>query len=537
MDPSLRRDRALARAFVWIFVIHVVAMLDMPLVLARFLPGGGAPSEAIRIQWIAEQPWTFRLGWLPWQLTAVVDLLFAWLVARTAWLPRTLRILAAVVTLAAVIPDQIGQGLYVLEGPMRARVVTGGSDTVEQFLAWETGVFRLTTGWGATLYTIGTALFLEAFRAAKVWSRALGIATAIFYLTMPVAAVAPLLALAGVVVPAKLVVALNAIGFVVLLFVYALNAEVAMRRMIPDGAHGRWAAWRHPRRGLFGRALDLVANSRFVFAFTEPLPVFALASDIQDVVYVNWLVDADALEPLVPPGLVLDRLGPDRDKAVFTALSYKHGHFGFRFLGALRRLSPSAVQTNWRIHVREPGTGRDGIYFVTNAISVLPQALGARLFTEGMPMHMLSRGEVGRRGEKLVVDVHGGDGSAPDLVCELEIAGREGASPAENDVHFPDALRAVFPTYAAFLAYIVPQNRALATQPHKHAFTRQEIELPIAEESCVPLRGPVTSRAARAIVGDAEPFSFWVPRVPFTFSEEVQEALARRAAKFAPKKE
>ena len=112
-------------------------------------------------------------------------------------------------------------------------------------------------------------------------------------------------------------------------------------------------------------------------------------------------------------------------------------------------------------------------------------------------MHLLSRGEVGRRGEKLVVDIHGGDGSAPDLVCELEIAGREGASPDENDVHFPDALRAVFPTYAAFLAYIVPQNRALATQPHKHTFTRQEIALPIPEERCVPLRGPVTSRAAR----------------------------------------
>lgn len=512
-------------------MIHVVAMLDMPLVLARFLPGGGAPSEAVRIGWIADQAWTFRLGWLPWQLTAFVDLLFAWLIARTAWLPRTLRVLAAIVTLAAVIPDQIGQALYVLEGPMRARLVTGGSDTVEQFLAWETGVFRLTTGWGATLYTIGTALFLEAFRSAKVWSRALGIATAIFYLTMPVAAVAPLLALAGVIVPAKLVVALNAIGFVVLLAVYALNAEVAMRRMIPDGAHGRWAVWRHPRRGLVGRALDLAANSRFVFAFTEPLPVLALASDIEDVVYVNWLVDADALEPLVPPGLVLDRLGPAKDKAIFTALTYRHGHFGFRFLGRLRRWSPSAIQTNWRIHVREPGTGRDGIYFVTNAISVLPQALGARLFTEGMPMHLLARATVGRRGERMVVDVDGGEGSAPDLVCDLEIAGREGAPWEEHDAHFPDALRAVFPTYRAFLAYVVPQNRALATQPHKRAFTRQEIDLPIPEERCVPLRGTVTSVAARAIVGEAEPFSFWVTRVPFTFSEEVQEALPDPASR------
>lgn len=505
-------------------------MLAMPLVLAKFLPGGGAPSEEARIALIAEQPWALRLGWLPWQLTAVVDLWFAWLVARTTWLPRTLRWLAAVGTLAAVIPDQLGQAQYVLFGPMNARLVVLGSNTVEQFLAWETPVFRMTTGWGATLYTLGTAFFLEAFRRARAWSRPLGIATAIFYLTMPVAAVAPLVALAGVVVPPKLVVVLNAIGFVVLLFVYALLAEAVLRRRIPDEAHGRWAPWRHPRGGLFGWLVDAVANSRFVFALTEPLPVFALMSDIEDVVYLNWLVNADRLEALVPPGLILDRVGPKKDKALFTALTFKHGHFGFRFLGGLRRFSPSAVQTNWRVHVREPGSGAIGIYFVTNAISFLPQALGARLFTEGMPMHLLAEAELKRDGDRITLRVAAGRGSAPDITAELERTGPEEGGLGAHDGALPPAFREVFPTYEAFLAYVVPQNCALATQPHDGTFTRQDIQLPIDHARVVPLRSVgegVRSVAARAIVGDAEPFAFWVGKVAFSFSGEVKASLPR----------
>ncbi|MFO0619364.1 MAG: DUF2071 domain-containing protein [Polyangiaceae bacterium] len=529
MTPSRRHDRALARAFVAMFVVHAVAMLAMPLVLARFLPGGAASSEEARIAAIAASPWSFRVGWMPWQLTAVIDLLFAWLVARTPWLPRALRWLSFGVTLAAVVPDQLGQALYVTEGIARAQRVAAGVDTVAGFRAWEDGVFRLTAGWGATLYTIGTVLFLEAFRRARVWSRPLGVATALFYLTMPAAVVAPLVALLGVEVPPKLVVALNAVGFVVLLVVYALVAEAALRRMIPDEPHGRWAPWRYPTRGWFGRALEGLMNSRFAFAFTEPLPVFALASDIEDVVYVNWLVDADRLEALVPEGLTLDRLGPRRDRAIFSVLTYQHGHFGFRFLGPLRRFSPSAVQTNWRIHVREPSTGRAGIYFVTNAISFLPQAAGARLFTEGMPMHVLHRAEVGRHDREVSVAIDGGAGSAPDLRATFELVGEGGAD--ANDAFFPEHLREVFPTYREFLAYIVPQNRAMATQPHAHTFTRQEIHLPIEPDQCVPLRptSAIVSRAAGAIVGDARPFAFWVGEVAFTFSEELRESLPRSA--------
>ena len=492
-------------AMVW---IHVAAMLAMPLVLARFLPGGGVDDPVARVRLIAEHPWSFRLGWLPWQLTALIDFVFALTLVRARYLPKALTVPTLLMTGLAIAPDQYAQAMYVTRGDELART------SPEAFLAWEPFIFQLTAGWGATGYTLGTLVMLAAFWRARVWSVARSRATVVFCVAMIPAAVAPLLP-PGARPPAQVVVVLNALGFSVLLLLYAVLLEAVLRRRIADDAHGRWAPWRLPGRGLLSRALDAVAGSRFFYALLEPVPVFALESDITDVIYVSYLVDAARLEPLVPPGLELQRLGPGKDKAVFTFLTYRHGHFGFRFLGSLRKLSPSAVQTNWRIHVRDPKTGSEGISFVTNAIDHLGQALGARLFSEAMPMHVLARAELRRDGDALALELHGGGGTAPDARLSLKrCAART----------LPPEWETVFGSFDAMLAYVVPQNRALSSQPHHGRITRQEIHLPIEPGDCTLLEGTVESAAARALVGDAAPLCFHVPKVSFLFSEERHEA-------------
>jgi len=55
--------------------------------------------------------------------------------------------------------------------------------------------------------------------------------------------------------------------------------------------------------------------------------------------------------------------------------------------------------------------------------------------------------------------------------------------------------------------------------------TRQEIRLQIPIEACQPLEGSVASRAAAAIVGDAEPFCFRVAKVSFRFDGEEFDPL------------
>jgi hypothetical protein len=321
--------------------------------------------------------------------------------------------------------------------------------------------------------------------------------------------------------------ATNGFGLTLLVVWLALVAEQVLRRARPDEKHGRLAPWRHPWPGLAGRALEVLANSRLLRAYCEWLPPLAFLSDITDVFYVNYLVEAERLEPFVPAGLELQRVGRASRYALFTHLTYRHGHFGPRSLGRLRGLLPSPIHSNWRIYVVDPHTGLRGVYFVTNAIASTPHALAARLLSEGMPMHVLRSAaiEVGDdRTCRVVLDPD--TGSAPDLEAELR----------PGDAVLPGApWNECFDSYAGLLAYSVSQDRAFSSQPWYGRITRQEIVLRIPLESCEPLTGTVRSHVAAAYAGDAEPLCFRVGRVAFCFEREeydqrVRESVALRLA-------
>jgi hypothetical protein len=198
-------------------------------------------------------------------------------------------------------------------------------------------------------------------------------------------------------------------------------------------------------------------------------------------------------------------------------LTYQHHDFGFAFLGKLRWLFPSPVQSNWRIHVCDPRSGQLGVYFVTNAVSHLLQALGARLLTEGMPMHLFARAQLTRASDgELGVVLEPGTGSAPDASLSLR--------PRQGSASWDGPWLACWPNFQEFLAYCVPQDRALASQPLRRRTARQEIQLGIPLSACQPLEGRVTSRAAQALVGAAEPLCFRVPSVNFAFDGELYDA-------------
>jgi hypothetical protein len=235
-----------------------------------------------------------------------------------------------------------------------------------------------------------------------------------------------------------------------------------------------------------------------------------MVSDITDVIYVNYLVDASRLRKLVPQGLELQTVGTDGRWSVFTFLSFRHGGFGPRLLGPLRRLMPSPIHTNWRIHVRDPRSGKHGIYFVTNAIASTPHALGARLMSEGMPMHVLAGAELRTDDGRVVLRLDPGTGSAPDAEADLR---RTSGTPASGP------WSAAFASWGEMLACIVPQERGFSTQPWHGRVTRQEIRLDIPLEACEPLEGRVVSRAAAEIAG------FRVAAGRFRFDTEEHDPL------------
>ncbi len=142
-----------------------------------------------------------------------------------------------------------------------------------------------------------------------------------------------------------------------------------------------------------------------------------------------------------------------------------------------------------------------------------------------MPMHVLARGEIARDPEgHIQVLVDPGTGSAPDARLDLH--------PTKGEPSLPAPFDACFESYRDFLAYCVPQDRAMDAQPWRGTISRQEIELGIPLDACEPLEGEVISRAAEAIAKDAKPLCFRVAAVDFRFDLEEHDAhtLNRKCA-------
>jgi len=507
--------RFLERALLFTIIAHLAAMMTMALFLLPGVPGGTPVGIAERAEYVATNPWLWRLGWFPWQMTAVSDLLIAAALVRTRWIPRLPALLSAVATLAAVIIEQPNEFRWITQGVDLAReaVQTGEYD---RYLRFETSTYRLVSLWAALCYTIAAIGWSWSFAAAGVWNRWLTWLSVAGWGVLLFVSAGPL-ALGSDKVSNQVIAAGNAIGFVLMMAWFVLVTEEVLRRGRPDDVHGRYAPWRYFRAGVAGALLNLIANSRLLRGFGEFIPSPAFVSDITNVVYVNYLVEADSLARFVPAGLELQRLGPGGRHALFTFLTYRHGHFGPRFFGPLRRLLPSPIQSNWRIHVRDPRTGAMGIYFISTAITALPNALAARFLSEGVPMHVPKKAEITIGGDGTIgLRIDPGLGSSPDALATLHPA----PVPALNG-----PWRECFADFRAFLEYCVPQDRALSSQPWYGHITRQEIQLGIPMEACEPLTGDVVSRAAREVAGNATPLCFRVAHVAFRYDGEQYDEI------------
>src|SRR5262249_50219870 len=201
------------------------------------------------------------------------------------------------------------------------------SGNLAPYTQFETSIFFQVGAWAALIYTFSAWAWTWCFARSTIWQRWLIWLSAVTWLLLMAVSIGPLLP--DAVRPgAGIIAAGNAIGFALMMVWFSVIAELVLRRSRPDEPFGRVARWVHPRRDLLGKLLTGLGASRLARAFGEWLPPVAFMSNITNVIYVNYLVEAQRLIPLVPWALELQRLGPEGKYALFTHLTYQHGHFG-----------------------------------------------------------------------------------------------------------------------------------------------------------------------------------------------------------------
>ena len=227
LPPDPRGLRLLEQALLITFALHALAMVSMVVLLLPGMPGGGVADPVARVAYIAAHPWRWRLGWLPWQLTAASDVLLGIALVRAPSILRLPAVLTLIATLAAVIPDQVGQALWITRGVSLAQEA-GRTGDPAAYLAFELRVFPAVAGWGATLYTVGAVGWSWCFAAAGLWSRALTVLSVVLWSLFGVISPALLLPPGWRVAPA-VVSAGNAIGFVLMEAWFLLVTEKVRR--------------------------------------------------------------------------------------------------------------------------------------------------------------------------------------------------------------------------------------------------------------------------------------------------------------------
>ena len=238
-------DRLLRASLIFTLAAHLAAMAGMAALLLPGMPGGPHAAVADRAAYVAGHPWLWRAGWLPWQITAASDLLLSAALLATPWVPRGPAMLAVIATVAAVVPDQLGQAMWTWPGVTRAAAAG--------YEPFEAAMMRRIAGYGTVGYLAAAVCWTWALAAAGTWSRLLTVVSAVVW---------PLFAASTAVLfwpgrpagLAQVTSAGNAVAFVLLIVWLAEVARQVWRR---DGspnlateraAHGGYSRSKRTRR-------------------------------------------------------------------------------------------------------------------------------------------------------------------------------------------------------------------------------------------------------------------------------------------------
>ena len=500
------------KALLLCMAVRLVGLLTMATLLA---PGLDFHSSVLeRAGFVANHPWLWRLGWLPWQLTAVWDVLLSLALClyllrvprKPGWLWALTSLLASV---AAFWPDQWAQYVCVTSFIPFAEQAASGQIPLEHYVALESRLLLWMGTYGCAGYTVMAWCWMRATAAAlpgrSRWLLGVGrFCWTLFALCAMANWYSTTRATTSGYPLSDLLFGLNAVAFP-LLSVWMVMMGVALGR----GHHHRHPAFDRelqqlewPGSEVAGRMLSPGLRD-LVRCLPERLRFCVLASDVTDVVYLNWMVPVERVAHLVPPPLELEV----RDgMTCVSVLTYRHGHFGPRFLGSWRRFFPSPSQSNWRLYLKNKDQ-EPAVYFLKAVQSNGLVVAAARVLCDGLPSHLPEAFRHERVDGDLVTTIVSGKGRAPDLYSRVR--------PSEF-LELPIDWKSQFDSTDQAVRYLVAQSKAVRPLPHLGKICDCYISIPIDPSEVVPARVvEMRSGFLQALVGDAEPFAFVVPAVRF----------------------
>ena len=271
--------------------------------------------------------------------------------------------------------------------------------------------------------------------------------------------------------------------------------------------------FRPRRRGPMGLIFSAIVNSQVIArirrVLTSIFPFVKLRSDVKNVVYMTWLVDVEKVKHFVPTGL---KLWQKNGLTPFTILTYRHGSFGPSFLGPLRRLFFSPLQSNWRLYLESPPSNVPQIstvLFLKNIMNSIFYTFGTRVLSDVLATHHAKKFYHKQIEGGFETQIIPGIGSAPQLSSITKMT----ASKTLNS-----SFAEVFDSWEYAVEYLSLQDAAISYTDKDSIFAFSEIKLPIDLATIQPLEiisNKFECPFMKQFSPYGEPLCFHIPEVRF----------------------
>ena len=212
-------------ALVFTILCHGAALLATVLFLLPGLPSGDG-DVLHRATYISNHVVAWQIGWLPWQVTALSDLILAIALVRTTWIDQGPARASLGLTVIAILFEQPAEYRWVTKGVEFAQQAARTKNTTV-YSAFESITFHLTSYWAAFFYTLAAIAWSVCFVRAGTWNRFMTILSIALWGLLLFISAGPLVFTAC---PAKAVSVGNAIGFNLMMIWFAMAIYLVWKR-------------------------------------------------------------------------------------------------------------------------------------------------------------------------------------------------------------------------------------------------------------------------------------------------------------------